>query len=810
MDKKMSIGIGIGILLLLSISIELVAGKREDTIVNGSWNDNLKIWESKPSSSVNDLWFNNSTIAWEHALNSITLEVSASFIILNDSGTIKSFYGNGTLYNSSSNAAALIQNTLDSLTPGRTWKEKVILNGNFTLNSAISVPSYTILDLSQAYIKAADGLYGDGTINGLFYNSNAKIIPNVGNTQIEIIGGIIDGNKANSGADNVAKYQSGIMMRFITDSIFKNITIINFKTFGIFITRGAGSGTFINQSENVSLDSLSVENCDWDNIAITGDKIKILNCRSSGSGRCGITLEESRYCQVIGGNFLNNTEYGVEATADGYGHEFIRINSCGNGYGGFATSFVYDILVKGCFAIDNNLGTTGNHGYYGTSVHDLILERNFFKENNGWGIRITGGNNSYKIVLIGNDIQNNTQGQVYLDVNTTVSSPVPTPSPTPTTTVVPPTTLTPTSSSTPTTIPTSTLTPITSSQSSSGDSYSIEGARGGIGIGEPYENIAAKEVSYIWSINSRENITKKMEGKHSIVELDFKYQTSAGETIIIVEKLKNRSIFTNNSPPGVVYEYLNVWVNLPSSKYLENVNIKFQVEKRWLETNQINANQIVLYRFNEGTWNKLPTHITSENNATIFYSSQSPGFSPFAIVAEKKGLPKSKINYELKLQEGWNFISFPILNDTLSAKSIAALSNNQITKVLMLNTTTKEFVTYIIGLSEDDENFAIKPNIGYYVYTIGSTSFSIEGFQPENETIKLNKGWNAIGWPFYLTHTINISHEMSDKIKYIVTFDENLKQYQTYVVGFSDWVDNFVPESGRGYLIYANYDCELR
>lgn len=47
----------------------------------------------------------------------------------------------------SSDAAITINYALNSLSTGRTWKEKVILNGNFTLNTYISVPSYTILKI---------------------------------------------------------------------------------------------------------------------------------------------------------------------------------------------------------------------------------------------------------------------------------------------------------------------------------------------------------------------------------------------------------------------------------------------------------------------------------------------------------------------------------------------------------------------------------------------------------------------------------------------------------------------------------------
>jgi len=77
-----------------------------------------------------------------------------------------------------------IQAALDYLTAGRTWKEKVILNGNFVINSAINVPSYTVIDIRGKITLA------NGADQNIF-----MIAPNL--SDIEIINGEIDGNKAN-------------------------------------------------------------------------------------------------------------------------------------------------------------------------------------------------------------------------------------------------------------------------------------------------------------------------------------------------------------------------------------------------------------------------------------------------------------------------------------------------------------------------------------------------------------------------------------------------------------------------------------
>ncbi|MEM2934500.1 MAG: PGF-pre-PGF domain-containing protein, partial [Methanocellales archaeon] len=71
--------------------------------------------------------------------------------------------------------------------------------------------------------------------------------------------------------------------------------------------------------------------------------------------------------------------------------------------------------------------------------------------------------------------------------------------------------------------------------------------------------------------------------------------------------------------------------------YISNASIKFYVEKSWILANSIDPNSIALYRFKDGTWNKLNTSKISENETLLFYFASTPSFSPFAISGEKIG-----------------------------------------------------------------------------------------------------------------------------------------------------------------------------
>jgi PGF-pre-PGF domain-containing protein len=65
-----------------------------------------------------------------------------------------------------------------------------------------------------------------------------------------------------------------------------------------------------------------------------------------------------------------------------------------------------------------------------------------------------------------------------------------------------------------------------------------------------------------------------------------------------------------------------------------NTTINFKVNKSWIESNGYDANKVSLNRYHD-RWVKLPTNLTGENSANYYYQAITPGFSLFAIIAEK-------------------------------------------------------------------------------------------------------------------------------------------------------------------------------
>ena len=83
------------------------------------------------------------------------------------------------------------------------------------------------------------------------------------------------------------------------------------------------------------------------------------------------------------------------------------------------------------------------------------------------------------------------------------------------------------------------------------------------------------------------------------------------------------------------YKYLEVTLlNVDESK-IGNQLIEFSVPKKWLTDNNRDPKKVVLHRYQGSKWNALPTTMAGSDAAVYNYEASTPGFSYFAITAEK-------------------------------------------------------------------------------------------------------------------------------------------------------------------------------
>ncbi len=152
----------------------------------------------------------------------------ASYVIYTDGTTIyaRSGVADGTDFEGT-DAATVIQSALDALTAGRTWKEKVLLKGDFSLSAAIVInDSYTVLELRQATLTLEAGV------------NDAVIKTTITITDVEVLGGILDGNGTNQTGFAVTG-RAVLHIRDVTRGLIRDVYVKNAYDRGIEVDGGS-------------------------------------------------------------------------------------------------------------------------------------------------------------------------------------------------------------------------------------------------------------------------------------------------------------------------------------------------------------------------------------------------------------------------------------------------------------------------------------------------------------------------------------------------------------------------------------------
>ena len=180
---------------------------------------------------------------------------------------------------------------------------------------------------------------------------------------------------------------------------------------------------------------------------------------------------------------------------------------------------------------------------------------------------------------------------------------------------------------------------VTVSTASPSSPPSSGGGGGGGTSGEEYENIEFKDVSRVYISANTDASFIFSEAGNDIQSINFKALTSAGYISATIEVLKDTSALVKQAPSGKVYKNMNIWVGkygYATEKNIKDPVIGFKVQRSWIQDNRIDENSIKLNRYSEDVWTALPTTRTDEDATFVYFESQTPGFSPFAITAHEK------------------------------------------------------------------------------------------------------------------------------------------------------------------------------
>ncbi len=299
-----------------------------------------------------------------------------------------------TVY-SGTNAATAIQTALNSLTSGRTSKQAVLLQGDFSVTKAISMPSYTILVLEGKVT------WGSSAVG--------YILTAVNKNNFEVRGGEWDGNKASR---TMTSSSNPFAFERCSDVIISNLKVHD----------GPYDNIEFEYSERITISNVESYNTRWTSIVMAySNNCIIENCHihDSDQGGCYFYCEDDGVAQTINNNIIRNNLVertwtsglsfsirGVEDRTDG---GLIEGNTVIDGgrdtdHPGINIGWGAGRLATNTIVRNNLIYSTSRAGEGGIEFagSGCVCEGNTIRDTPGYAIHLVGNNNR----VTGNSITN--------------------------------------------------------------------------------------------------------------------------------------------------------------------------------------------------------------------------------------------------------------------------------------------------------------------------------------------------------------------------------------------------------------------
>ena len=246
-----------------------------------------------------------------------------------------------------------------------------------------------------------------------------------------------------------------------------------------------------------------------------------------------------------------------------------------------------------------------------------------------------------------------------------------------------------------------------------------------------------------------------------------------------------------------------------------------QINLFWEGYNDAGTSRFYLWNSASG-WEELGSHTETSADGTITVS-KTTGFSNYingsgylylcAIETSNSGTTvytdyvyvsvtsEALVNLTLSLQPGWNLITLPVYNTSLTtAEQLADALPCQ--WVRRYNSSSQGWEMHERNKTEN--NFVLENGTGYFVYLNAGKAFMVEGKNVPGVEINLKKGWNSIGW--YENNTTYPEKIMSDIINStsVAYWNTTLSRFVVHPKGMG--VSNFSIPEGMGLFIYTGTD----
>jgi len=157
---------------------------------------------------------------------------------------------------------------------------------------------------------------------------------------------------------------------------------------------------------------------------------------------------------------------------------------------------------------------------------------------------------------------------------------------------------------------------------------------GGGDGGIPVKKIHKKVKAWTKLTPGKAEIMKIDDPEIGLKQISITVKNPAQTVTITVTKLEGQPATVVHVVSGKVYKYIEIETKNLEDENIAEAKIQFQVNKSWIYKNNIGETTIVLNRYHDNKWNKLPTQRVSEDSNYVYYEAETPGFTTFVITGE--------------------------------------------------------------------------------------------------------------------------------------------------------------------------------
>lgn len=97
------------------------------------------------------------------------------------------------------------------------------------------------------------------------------------------------------------------------------------------------------------------------------------------------------------------------------------------------------------------------------------------------------------------------------------------------------------------------------------------------------------------------------------------------------------------SPGGIVFGYFNVTGKNIEDSDLDELSLKFRVDRSWLDSNGVPEGGVKLLMLSSGQWNEVETSVLLSDTDSVSYKSYPDKFATFAIAGESPAVVQAPV-----------------------------------------------------------------------------------------------------------------------------------------------------------------------